>query len=66
MLNVVGTGPDLAVARAAAYQTAARIKLRGGWYRNDIAARAAAAGPAGELTAPTARPARPRPDQRED
>jgi len=47
VLNVVGTGPDLATARAAAYQTAARIKLRGGWYRTDIAARAAEASRAG-------------------
>jgi phosphoribosylamine---glycine ligase len=66
VLNVVGTGPDLAAARVAAYQTAARIKLRGGWYRNDIAARAAAAGPAGKPAAPASRPARPRPDRRED
>ena len=47
VLNVVGTGPDLAAARSVAYQTAARIKMRGGWYRGDIAARAAAAGRAG-------------------
>ena len=46
VLNVVGTGPDLAAARAAAYQAAKHIRMRGGWYRNDIAERAA-----GELTA---------------
>ncbi|MGI9008288.1 MAG: phosphoribosylamine--glycine ligase [Streptosporangiaceae bacterium] len=38
VLNVVGTGPDVAGARAAAYAAAARISLRGGWYRTDIAA----------------------------
>jgi phosphoribosylamine---glycine ligase len=38
VLNVVGTGPDVAGARAAAYAAAARISLRGGWYRSDIAA----------------------------
>ncbi len=37
VLNVVGTGLDLAQARAAAYAAAARIRLRGGWHRNDIA-----------------------------
>jgi len=43
VLNVVGTGPDLAAARVAAYQRAAGITMRGGWYRTDIAGRAAAA-----------------------
>ena len=43
VLNVVGTGPDLAAARAAAYQAAGKIKMRGGWFRTDIAERAAAA-----------------------
>jgi phosphoribosylamine---glycine ligase len=38
VLNVVGTGPDIAAARAAAYRAAARITMRGGWYRRDIAA----------------------------
>jgi phosphoribosylamine---glycine ligase len=38
VLNVVGTGPDLALARSAAYQGAAAIRMRGGWYRSDIAA----------------------------
>jgi phosphoribosylamine---glycine ligase len=37
VLNVVGTGPDLAAARASAYQAAAQIRIRGGWYRSDIA-----------------------------
>ena len=42
VLNVVGTGPDLAAARAAAYQRAAGITMRGAWYRTDIAERAVA------------------------
>jgi phosphoribosylamine--glycine ligase len=41
VLNVLGTGPDLDSARATAYQAAARIEMRGGWYRGDIAAAAA-------------------------
>jgi len=41
VLNVVGSGPDLGAARAAAYAAAARIRIRGGWYRTDIAATAA-------------------------
>ena len=45
VLNVVGTGPDLASARQAAYQAVGLIRLRGGWYRSDIAERAAAAPP---------------------
>jgi phosphoribosylamine---glycine ligase len=39
VLNVVGTGDDLAAARGAAYELAATVSLRGGWYRRDIAAR---------------------------
>jgi phosphoribosylamine--glycine ligase len=39
VLNVVGTGPDLAAARKAAYQVAGGIRMRGGWYRSDIAER---------------------------
>jgi phosphoribosylamine--glycine ligase len=42
VLDVVGTGPDLATARTAAYQATAKIQMRGGWYRSDIAERAAA------------------------
>ena len=38
VLNVVGSGPDIAAARDAAYRLAATIELRGGWYRHDIAA----------------------------
>jgi phosphoribosylamine---glycine ligase len=38
VLNVVGTGRDVAEARAAAYTAAALVSLRGGWYRTDIAA----------------------------
>jgi phosphoribosylamine--glycine ligase len=41
VLNVVGTGPDLAAARAVAYAAAARIRMRGGWFRSDIATEAA-------------------------
>ena len=41
VLNVVGSGPDLAAARAAAYQAAELIRMRGGWYRSDIADQAA-------------------------
>ncbi len=43
VLNVVGSGPDIAAARAAAYRLAGSISLRGGWYRHDIAAAALAA-----------------------
>jgi phosphoribosylamine--glycine ligase len=45
VLNVVGTGPDLQAARAAAYEAAERIRMRGGWFRRDIAADAARAAP---------------------
>jgi len=41
VLNVVGTGPDLAAARDTAYRAAAVIRMRGGWYRHDIAEAAA-------------------------
>jgi phosphoribosylamine--glycine ligase len=37
VLNVVGTGPDVGQARGAAYAAAAQIRMRGGWYRRDIA-----------------------------
>jgi phosphoribosylamine--glycine ligase len=43
VLNVVGTGPDLATAREAAYRAAGAIRIRGGWYRHDIAEAAAQA-----------------------
>jgi phosphoribosylamine--glycine ligase len=39
VLNAVGSGPDVAAARAHAYELAATVSLRGGWYRRDIAAR---------------------------
>jgi len=39
VLNVVGSGGDVAAARRAAYDLAATIEMRGGWYRRDIAAR---------------------------
>jgi phosphoribosylamine---glycine ligase len=38
VLNVVGTGMDVAEARVAAYRAAGQVRLRGGWYRTDIAA----------------------------
>jgi phosphoribosylamine---glycine ligase len=41
VLNVIGTGPDVAAARAVAYQAAGQIEMRGGWYRTDIAGHAA-------------------------
>lgn len=41
VLNIVGSGPDLAAARAAAYDAVSRIRLRGSHYRTDIAAAAA-------------------------
>lgn len=41
VLSVVGTGSDLAAARAAAYAGLARISLRGGHFRTDIARAAA-------------------------
>jgi phosphoribosylamine--glycine ligase len=41
VLNAVGSGPDIAAARAAAYALAATVDMRGGWYRRDIAARQA-------------------------
>jgi len=37
VLNVVGTGADVAAARAAAYELAGTVQMRGGWYRGDIA-----------------------------
>jgi phosphoribosylamine--glycine ligase len=37
VLNIVGSGQDLAQARAAAYAAAALVELPGGWYRSDIA-----------------------------
>jgi phosphoribosylamine---glycine ligase len=48
VLNVVGTGADLAQARTAAYRAAAKIRMRGAWYRRDIAQRPAAAASAGQ------------------
>ncbi len=40
VLSVVGTGPDVPSARAAAYEQVSRIRLRGSHHRTDIAARA--------------------------
>ena len=39
VLNAVGSGPDLAAARAAAYAVADSVAFRGAWYRRDIAER---------------------------
>ena len=41
VLSVVGTGPDLAAARAQAYQTIDGIDLPGSHFRRDIALAAA-------------------------
>jgi phosphoribosylamine---glycine ligase len=41
VLNAVGTGPDLATARTAAYAVARSVEFRGAWHRRDIAERAA-------------------------
>lgn len=41
MLSVVGTGPDLAAARAKAYQILDSIRLPGSHFRTDIAQSAA-------------------------
>jgi phosphoribosylamine---glycine ligase len=38
VLNAVGSGPDVAAARARAYELAGTVSMRGGWYRRDIAA----------------------------
>ncbi|NKY07892.1 phosphoribosylamine--glycine ligase, partial [Cellulomonas hominis] len=43
VLSVVGTGPDLAAARAAAYAGVERIALDGSHHRSDIARAAAEA-----------------------
>ncbi|WP_406319396.1 phosphoribosylamine--glycine ligase [Streptosporangium sp. NBC_01639] len=37
VLSVVGTGPDVAAARAAAYEAVGRVRLRGSHHRTDIA-----------------------------
>ncbi len=47
VVDVVGTGQDVAEARAAAYTAAALVTLRGGWYRTDIATRPGPATPPG-------------------
>ncbi|MBB6378061.1 phosphoribosylamine--glycine ligase [Pseudonocardia eucalypti] len=49
VLSVVGTGGDLAAARADAYERMAKIKLPGGHFRSDIGLRAAD----GKVTVPT-------------
>ncbi|WP_029151109.1 phosphoribosylamine--glycine ligase [Microbacterium indicum] len=40
VLNVVGVGPDLATARARAYEGMSKIRLEGGHFRGDIASAA--------------------------
>jgi phosphoribosylamine---glycine ligase len=47
LLNVVATGQDVGQARAAAYAAASRVRIRGSWYRTDIAGRQHPAAPAG-------------------
>jgi phosphoribosylamine--glycine ligase len=42
VLNAVGSGPDLAAARTAAYAVAQSVEFHHAWYRRDIAERAAA------------------------
>jgi phosphoribosylamine--glycine ligase len=37
VLNAIGSGADVAAARAAAYEVIAQVEMRGGWYRRDIA-----------------------------
>ncbi|GAA2850997.1 phosphoribosylamine--glycine ligase [Streptosporangium fragile] len=39
VLSVVGTGPDVPAARAAAYEAVDRIRMRGSHHRTDIAGR---------------------------
>jgi phosphoribosylamine--glycine ligase len=41
VLNVVASGADLPLARAAAYEAAGKIRMRRSWYRSDIAAQPA-------------------------
>ncbi len=59
VLDIVGTGGNIGAARVAAYEAAARIQLRGGWWRGDIAAAAgrpvAAAGADTQVPAGTQR-----------
>ncbi|HEU5157249.1 MAG TPA: phosphoribosylamine--glycine ligase [Streptosporangiaceae bacterium] len=38
VLDVVGTGPDLAAARKSAYEAVGKIRMRGAHFRSDIAA----------------------------
>jgi phosphoribosylamine--glycine ligase len=38
VLDIVASGADVPAARAAAYEAAGKIRMRGGWYRRDIAA----------------------------
>jgi len=60
VLSVVGTGPDLARAREAAYAAAGLVTLRGSQHRTDIAEAAARPeAPAARPEAPAARPEAP-------
>jgi phosphoribosylamine---glycine ligase len=47
VLNVVAAGADQTAARVSAYQAAGRIRMRGAWYRRDIAAQPASGTRAG-------------------
>jgi phosphoribosylamine---glycine ligase len=38
VLNVIGTGEDIEAARSAAYQAVGSVRMRGAWWRRDIAA----------------------------
>jgi phosphoribosylamine--glycine ligase len=54
VLNAVGSGQDLAAARAAAYAVTESVRFRGAWYRHDIAERAAHSGGGGNAGCGTA------------
>jgi phosphoribosylamine---glycine ligase len=47
VLSIVGAGADVQQARTAAYAAAGQIRMRGGWYRKDIAESPDSATPAG-------------------
>ncbi|MGZ6826797.1 MAG: phosphoribosylglycinamide synthetase C domain-containing protein [Mycobacteriales bacterium] len=49
MLSVTATGGSLEQARERAYEGVAAVRMRGGFWRSDIAARAAR----GEIRVPT-------------
>ena len=53
VLDIVGTGGNIGAARVAAYEATARIQLRGGWWRGDIAADRPVAAAGAEAQVPT-------------